>query len=232
MRAGKRLATGGWRPRATGLSALLALVGLLLGTGPVVAQVEVVEYYATDALGSVRVVFNADGQVVARADYQPFGELFAPVGELPPQQFTGQARDGEAGLDYFGARFYQPRHGRFTQVDPVYAGLFDPQQWNRYTYARANPLSFVDPDGRCIAYAELLRPLGDDLASLPHVDGGSVPASGLTGDLASSPQRPSHDDGKRTRGKLAGSPLHGPTSSKWGRRPELSYTAHASASGR
>jgi RHS repeat-associated protein len=122
----------------------------------------VVEYYATDAVGSVRVVFNENGQVVARADYfdsrptiqrslrtrQPFGELSAPVGELPPQQFTGQARDGEAGLDYFGARFYQPRHGRFTQVDPVYAGLFDPQQWNRYTYARANPLSFVDPDGR------------------------------------------------------------------------------------
>ncbi len=81
---------------------------------------------------------------------RPFDELLAPVGELPPQQFTGQARDGEAGLDYFGARFYQPRHGRFTQVDRVYVGLFDPQQWNRYTYARANPLSFVDPDGRCV----------------------------------------------------------------------------------
>ncbi|MCL4848959.1 MAG: RHS repeat-associated core domain-containing protein, partial [Acidobacteria bacterium] len=79
------------------------------------------------------------------------------MGELPPQQFTGQARDGEAGLDYFGARFYQPRHGRFTQVDPVYAGLFDPQQWNRYTYARANPLSFVDPDGRQVQPTEVYR---------------------------------------------------------------------------
>jgi hypothetical protein len=42
----------------------------------VAAQVqEVVEYYATDGVGSVRVVLNASGQVVARADYQPF--LFA-----------------------------------------------------------------------------------------------------------------------------------------------------------
>jgi hypothetical protein len=39
-------------------------VGLLVGAGPAAAQVEVVEYYATDAVGSVRVVFNANGQVV------------------------------------------------------------------------------------------------------------------------------------------------------------------------
>lgn len=52
-------------------------------------------------------------------------------------------------MRYREARFYRPRYGRFIHVDPVYAGLFDPQQWNRYTYARANPLSFMDPDGRC-----------------------------------------------------------------------------------
>jgi RHS repeat-associated protein len=110
---------------------------------------------AQDALGSVRVVFDAAGQVTARADYEPFGEAFtwpgAPGGALPAERFTGQERDPEASQDYFGARYYQPRHGRFSQGDPVYAGLFDPQQWNRYAYARNNPLSFVDPDGRTIA---------------------------------------------------------------------------------
>jgi RHS repeat-associated protein len=115
---------------------------------------EVIEYYAQDALGSVRVVFNAAGQVTARADYEPFGEAFtwpgAPGGALPAERFTGQERDPEASQDYFGARYYQPRHGRFSQGDPVYAGLFDPQQWNRYACARNNPLSFVDPDGRTI----------------------------------------------------------------------------------
>ena len=97
-------------------------------------------------------MFNAQGAAIARADYEPFGELFTVptmpgTSELPAKQFTGQERDAEASLDYFGARFFVPRTGRFSQVDPVYAGLFDPQQWNRYAYVRNNPLTFVDPTG-------------------------------------------------------------------------------------
>ena len=34
------------------------------------------------------------------------------------------------------------------RVDPVYAGLFDPQKWNRYAYSRNNPLRFLDASGR------------------------------------------------------------------------------------
>jgi len=44
---------------------------------------EIVEYYATDALGSIRVVFTAAGAEVARADYLPFGERFTATGPLP-----------------------------------------------------------------------------------------------------------------------------------------------------
>lgn len=102
---------------------------------------------ATDALGSIRVVFTASGAEVARADYLLFGERFAATGPLPPQQFTGQQRDPEAQLDHFNARSYQTTTGRFTGMDPVYAGQFDPQQWNRYAYARGNPLKYVDPTG-------------------------------------------------------------------------------------
>jgi RHS repeat-associated protein len=121
------------------------------------AQTEVVEYYGLDAIGSIRVVFDASGAVVARTDYLPFGENVQLTGALPPWQFTGQIRDSEAGQDDFGARRYQPRHGRFTAVDPVYAGLFDPQQWNRYAYARSSPLHFVDRDGRALLAVVELR---------------------------------------------------------------------------
>jgi RHS repeat-associated protein len=133
----------------------IVLAGLLLvslGARPVTAQTEVIEYYGQDALGSIRVVFDGTGVATARADFEPFGELFTvpgmPGGPLPAPQFTGQERDPEASADYFGARFYTPRTGRFSQADPVYAGLFDPQQWNRYAYVRNNPLSFTDPTGR------------------------------------------------------------------------------------
>jgi RHS repeat-associated protein len=128
-------------------AALLAtLVALLLTPATARAQ-EAVEYYAVDALGSVRVVFNASGAVVGRSDYLPFGEAIAPTGNLPSQRFTGQQRDGDEGFDYFNARSYQAKTGRMNRVDPVLAGLFLPQKWNRYSYAMNSPLMFVDPTG-------------------------------------------------------------------------------------
>ncbi len=108
-------------------------------------------YYALDGLGSVRVVFDAAGAVVSRADYEPFGAAVATstTGTLPRQQFTGQERDGEVGVDYFGARLYVPQHGRMPSVDPLYVGaVAEPQRWNRYAYALNAPLHLVDPDGR------------------------------------------------------------------------------------
>ena len=130
---------------------LVAALGLLAAR-PAAAQTELVEYYGHDALGSIRIVFTASGVATARADYEPFGEGVTiagmPAGPLPAQQFTGQERDALERQDYFGARYYRPRHGRFSQVDPVWGNLFDPQQLNRYAYVGNSPLRYVDPDGR------------------------------------------------------------------------------------
>ena len=54
------------------------------------------------------------------------------------------------GLDYFGARYFSGAQGRFTSPDAPFADQHpeDPQSWNLYTYARNNPLRFVDPFGR------------------------------------------------------------------------------------
>jgi RHS repeat-associated protein len=68
-------------------------------------------------------------------------------------KFTGHERDrnGESAaddLDYMHARYYSPRLGRFLSVDVVQGKSKIPQTWNRYSYARGNPILFTDPDGR------------------------------------------------------------------------------------
>jgi len=130
------------------------VIGVLLAPATARAQADEVVYYHTDAVGSVRMVTDASGAVVARYDYLPFGELWPTVPPNPDpdvRQFAGKERDPETGLDYFGARYYRAQSGLFLSGDPgdVGADLFDPQSWNAYSYALNNPLRFVDPMGTC-----------------------------------------------------------------------------------
>lgn len=110
---------------------------------------EVVTYYHTDAIGSVRMITDANGQIVERHDYLPFGEEWQAPSSSERRLYTGKERDRETGFDYFGARYYASTTGRFTGVDPnhINGDIFDPQRWNAFAYARNNPLRFVDPFG-------------------------------------------------------------------------------------
>ena len=125
------------------------------------APAQDVQYFQLDAVGSVRAVTDANGNVIERHDYLPFGEecTTGPCASNPgagggqPRKFTAKERDSETGLDYFGARYYGSKIGRFTTGDPamtIQANLVDPQRWNRYAYARNNPLRYTDPDGKII----------------------------------------------------------------------------------
>jgi RHS repeat-associated protein len=126
---------------------------LLCATSGAWAQ-ELVTYYTTDAVGSVRMVTDASGGVLARYDYLPFGDLCGaacgPAAATDRRQFAGKEKDGETGLDYSGARYYASGAGRFTSPDPITGNelrLVSPQRWNQYAYAVNNPLNFGDPDG-------------------------------------------------------------------------------------
>ena len=106
-----------------------------------------VSYYHADRIGSVRAMTDAAGALVGpRHDYGAFGEDTQPLSGNP-MRFGGKELDAETGLHYFEARYYGQTWGRFTQVDPLSGWTSDPQSWNKYAYARNNPLKYVDPTG-------------------------------------------------------------------------------------
>ena len=66
-----------------------AVVTLSMGTP---TTLQVVEYYHVDALGSVRAVTDAQGQVLRRHDFRPFGEELSP--QNPPKDSEAVHRAG------------------------------------------------------------------------------------------------------------------------------------------
>jgi hypothetical protein len=51
---------------------------------------------------------------------------------------------------YYHARYYNPVLARFLSPDTLVPDPKDPQDLNRYTYAKNNPLRYTDPTGHCI----------------------------------------------------------------------------------
>jgi len=108
-----------------------------------------INYYHNDHLGSNSVLTNQSGAVVEKTTYEPYGEV-KTGGTKSKFQYTGQEKDLETGLNYYDARYYDPHIQRFVQPDSLLPDAYDPQQLNRYAYARNNPIRYNDPSGHCI----------------------------------------------------------------------------------
>jgi RHS repeat-associated protein len=161
--AGRRVQSTAWNQTTTYVYDAMGNVAEEIGPATDPALI----YTTVDALGSTRLTTTASGGLYLNYDYLPFGrEIGAgyggrdssfspgaypsdPSGPGPRSKFTGQSRDAESGLDYFGRRYYSAAEGRFTSPDPkiMPSGISNPQAWNRYAYALNNPLRFIDPDG-------------------------------------------------------------------------------------
>lgn len=115
-------------------------------------------HYSLDHLGTPRIVTNQTGEQIGRHTYHPFGvEITDQAPSEGPLKFTGHERDADllgsvtGALDYMHARYYSANLGRFLSVDPyldLSKATRHPQNWNRYSYVRNNPINLVDPDGR------------------------------------------------------------------------------------
>jgi RHS repeat-associated protein len=109
-------------------------------------------YFAhKDHLGSTRLLTKVDQSVQEGSDYLPFGEGIACGGAATTSiKFTGQERDSESGLDYFGARYLASSSARFLSPDPLAGSavhIREPQRWNGFAYVLNNPLGNIDIGG-------------------------------------------------------------------------------------
>ncbi|PID57947.1 MAG: hypothetical protein CR986_08505 [Ignavibacteriae bacterium] len=103
-------------------------------------------YYVKDHLGSIRMTIDENSEITNGRDYYAYGEELRgySLAITDKYQFTEKERDIETGLDYFGARYYDSKIGRWLSVDPLadkYPG------WSPYNYTACNPLNNYDPNG-------------------------------------------------------------------------------------
>ena len=109
-------------------------------------------YFHKDHLGSSTLVTDpTQGAVVETADYLPFGVQRSGSGAgVARHKYTDQEEDAETGLYNYNARLYDPAMGLFITPDSLISNPYDPQNFNRYAYARNNPLTFTDPSGHYV----------------------------------------------------------------------------------
>jgi RHS repeat-associated protein len=121
----------------------------------------------TDWINNERLRTTVAGTTFSNWTSLPFGEG-SSTPNPGPLHFTGQVRDTETGLDYFGARYYGSNAGRFMSPDP--SGLLaqrpaNPQSWNLYAYAMNNPVINIDPNGLDCIY---VNDAGNGVESIDH----------------------------------------------------------------
>jgi len=97
-----------------------------------------------DHLGSTRQVVDDAGLSVQQLSYVPYGDFKLSSGNKTRYDFTGKERDEMSAIDYFGARYYDCKIGRFLSVDPLAIKF---KRWSPYAYSFDDPMRFVDPTG-------------------------------------------------------------------------------------
>ena len=103
-----------------------------------------------DRLGSARVHTEETGSPILYIGYfTAFGERL-DAGFRTAYTFAGDwgyRDDGDAGLLYIGARYYEPAVSRWTSADKWLGDLYRPLSLNRYLYCEDDPVNAVDPSG-------------------------------------------------------------------------------------
>ncbi|WP_171092235.1 RHS repeat-associated core domain-containing protein [Usitatibacter rugosus] len=105
------------------------------------------EYLHSDALGSSTLSTNGAGGQNAITSFDAWGNSATSGSTINKFGYTGHEMDGDTGLVYFKARYYDSELGRFISADPYEGEAPVPVSWNSYLYASGNPLFYIDKQG-------------------------------------------------------------------------------------
>ncbi|MFK7896145.1 MAG: RHS repeat-associated core domain-containing protein, partial [Myxococcota bacterium] len=136
-------------------AALIPLAGSLPLAFPLVFATGCVEgasirHYHMSHLGSPVAITQAGGDVERVYRYSAFGEVrrydaegaVIGIDSASQKEFAGYETDPESGLQYAGARYFDPATAQFLSLDPA------EQFASPYAYAGWDPVNLIDPDGR------------------------------------------------------------------------------------
>jgi len=110
-------------------------------------------------LGSACLELDETAALISYEEYSPYGETTYQAAKsraevkLKLYRYTGKERDEETGLYYHGARYYAAWLGRWLSTDPIGTR----ESANLFMFARANPICYLDRNGRASVEAEAAR---------------------------------------------------------------------------
>ena len=119
-------------------------------------------YNYTDRLGSIVATADADGNVIERYAYDPWGARLNPdnwaekdtrTSLFNNRGYTGHEHIDGLDLINMNGRMYDSMLGMFLSVDPL---IQTPAFWlnyNRYLYGYGNPQKYFDPNGESVLLA-------------------------------------------------------------------------------
>jgi RHS repeat-associated protein len=147
--------------QAAGMTVALAVVRSGTGVSATHANVRMrptqLTYYQQDHLGSIALVTDANGAVLERMAYDPWGKRRfttgladkndSIVGVNTDRGYTEHEHLDEMGVIHMNGRLYDPLVGRFMSADPYIQSPENLQSYNRFAYVMNNPLAYTHPSG-------------------------------------------------------------------------------------
>ncbi len=108
-----------------------------------------VEYFLSDALGSVRQLTDSSTAITFAQNYDPYGVATQTSGTSQTDYgFTGESYGDSTQLIYLRSRYYSPADGRFQSRDTWSGDYNRPLSLNKWMYTEGNPVNLTDPSGK------------------------------------------------------------------------------------